>query len=75
MQEVSPPIQAWLKAEAMDRGYMLRAMPMSVTAKFTVSSSGALSSVRRRAVLTRTAAFPKIDRMAAGNNEKRTEIK
>lgn len=64
---MSPPIQAWLKAEAMDRGYMLRAMPMSVMAKFTVSSSGALSMVRRRAALSRTAVFPKIDRMAAEN--------
>lgn len=70
---MSPPTQAWLNAEAMDRGYMLRAMPMSVKAKFTVSSSGALSRARRRAALTRTAAFPKTDRIAAGKNTKRIE--
>ncbi|TNN40531.1 hypothetical protein EYF80_049303 [Liparis tanakae] len=50
----------------MDRGYMLRAMPMSVTARFTVSSSGALSAAARRAALTRTAIFPVTDRRAAG---------
>lgn len=72
---MSPPIQAWLKAEEIDRGYMLRAMPMSVMAKFTVSSSGALSRVSRRAALTRTAAFPKMDRMAAGKNENRMETR
>lgn len=72
---MSPPIQAWLNAEEMDRGYMLRAMPMSVRARFTVSSSGALSRARRRAALTRTAAFPHTDRTAAGQNMKRESFK
>lgn len=44
---------------------------MSVMAKFTVSSSGALSRVSRRAALIRTAAFPEIDRVAAGKNVKK----
>lgn len=51
----------------MDRGYMLRAIPMSVTAKFTVSSSGAFSRLRRRAALKRTDALPRTDRRAAGS--------
>lgn len=50
------------------------AMPMSVIAKFTVRSSGALSRARRRAALTRTAAFPMIDRIAAGNDKKGMEV-
>lgn len=45
---------------------------MSVMAKFTVSSSGALSRVSRRAALIRTAAFPEIDRMAAGKKGRET---
>lgn len=54
----------WLNAEAMESGYMLSAMPMSVTARFTVRSSGALSPARWRVALTKMAALPKMDRIA-----------
>lgn len=63
-----------MNAEAMESGYILSAIPMSVMARFTVSSSGALSTVRRRAALTRTAAFPKMDRIAAKREKDRELI-
>lgn len=41
---------------------------MSVTARFTVSSSGAFRTLSRRAALQRTDTFPRTDRTAAGED-------
>lgn len=64
MQDASPPSQAWFQADAMASGYMLSAIPMSATAKLTVSSSGDFRREERFTAVARTAEFPRIVRMA-----------
>lgn len=48
----------------MASGYMLSAIPMSATAKLTVSSSGDFRREERFTAVARTAEFPRIVRMA-----------
>ena len=48
----------------MANGYMLIAIPISATAKLTVSSSGDFRREERFTAVARTAEFPRIVRMA-----------
>lgn len=58
----------------MASGYMLSAIPMSATARFTVSSSGDFSREERFTAVARTAEFPRIVRMAEREGSAQTRI-
>lgn len=58
----------------MARGYMLIAIPISATAKLTVSSSGDFRREERFAAVARTAEFPSAVRMAERQESAQTII-
>lgn len=72
MQDASPPSQAWFQADAMARGYMQIAIPISATAKLTVSSSGDFRREERFTAVARTAEFPRIVKMAGREESAQT---
>jgi len=74
MQDASPPSHAWFQADAIASGYMLIAIPISATARLTVSSSGDFRREERFTAVARTAEFPRIVRMAEREDSAETII-
>lgn len=75
MQEASPPSQWWLQAEATASGYMVTAAPKSVTARFTLSSSGGFILADLLKAMMRTSRFPTMESTAETDRKTRGRIR